>query len=1042
MKVRIKKAPQIMAYGGQKKHSLDIVRTNIDDYDPDYNDIESRYHREADPRVDSNVEVEGGEIIAEKGPGGETRTFKAVGPNHSPDPNKEAGVPMNLKEGSFVYSKRKKELGVKGPVLKQFGKSENDKKTYSFAELADQYKVNKYYDILQSDKTDDLQKATAAAMVQKYEDKLADLAILQESRKGFPQGIPQIAEEKFQKMMAYMQQAEQQKQMEQQGQMQQQPPMMPQGMYGYNMGGGFVPDYSTVGDIYRYQDGGSTGDENDQIMQIIAAYSQLSQKPQEEIIQALQSLPEAQQQEALQQMYATVQQAMSQQQEGDSSQAMQQQDMSGYYSAPGGEPDYGMQQASEEEQQMRHGGLVRAYGGFNVTGVTSDPKFGDVVSNNRTNMAPLRGNNLTYEQMIAINPTLATNNPFRFKTLDAGIDLGWGKNLERQNSFNIGLNKAGADNPYSLTGNLNFGNFRKRGTLGLTGNYIPETGVYSAGLTYGIPSERTVTRIDEEDKETQIPRSNFEFGTNIGRNDEGVTTRGVEVGYTRNPKKATGVKVKGKVTASFGKGGSYSGTYDAASGSYFENGGSFIPTYGDSSYNDQFGGEIYDYDNYMLPRADRGFSVTSETTKKPRLVDKKEIADYEKKGYKKIPGTNTWEYKGKSQTVKGKYEPGKPGSTTGGKPGKGPEKDPYKGPKMSNAAWLRFLETPQGKKYKEKYITGTPGEPGTKIAGTEGRCLDANGNPDPNYKYDEKTGECTKIVNEENDLITIEEGPTTTITTIPPGPPGGGDFGGGYYGMPFQNTLGLMAAAAYPPLYIRPFYDEPQGVIPRPTFYDPERELQSAQESARALEQMASMVNPQSAGAMANYIQSNAAKTSADTIGRYQNLNVGVANQFSPLQAQIFNSIAAQKREAKDKRYMGEAIAAQQYNNAMRAYATNVAKTLGEGITAGQKLGQLYDTNAYYAADPFGRLRLKPGVNAADAIMSGTMAGRSSNVTPDQYLQQYNMLKQKYPTASDKAIENALRQQQSSSRSSRSNTDDDDVASNYGYGASAYPFMS
>ena len=37
-----------------------------------------------------------------------------------------------------------------------------------------------------------------------------------------------------------------------------------------------------------------------------------------------------------------------------------------------------------------------------------------------------------------------------------------------------------------------------------------------------------------------------------------------------------------------------------------------------------------------------------------------------------------------------------------------PKKDTYKGDKMSNADWLKFLETKQGKAYKEKYITGTP----------------------------------------------------------------------------------------------------------------------------------------------------------------------------------------------------------------------------------------------------------------------------------------------------------------------------------------------
>jgi hypothetical protein len=37
-----------------------------------------------------------------------------------------------------------------------------------------------------------------------------------------------------------------------------------------------------------------------------------------------------------------------------------------------------------------------------------------------------------------------------------------------------------------------------------------------------------------------------------------------------------------------------------------------------------------------------------------------------------------------------------------------PIKDPYKGPKMSNKEWLKFLATPKGQAYKQKYITGTP----------------------------------------------------------------------------------------------------------------------------------------------------------------------------------------------------------------------------------------------------------------------------------------------------------------------------------------------
>lgn len=810
MKVRIKKAPQMMAYGGQKKHSLDIVRTTIDDYKPDYNDVETRNTRGADPRDESTVEVEGGEEI--KYTSGQLQ--KAVGPNHNPNPNKEGGVPMNLPEGSFVFSKRKLGgMGVKGSELKNFGKSENDKKTYSFAELASQYRPNTYYDMLMNDRADSLQKRTAAAMIQKYDDKLADLALLQESKKGFPQGIPDIAKEKFAKMQQYMQQAEQQEQ------------QMPMAMYGYNMNnGGFIPDYSSISDMYRYQKGGSTDSQDEQIAQYIQAYAQLSQKDPQEIYQALQSLPPAQQQEALQNIVQTVQQVMSQQQGGGDEEQQMAQDDSGYYSAPGGEPQYAMQQPSEQEaQQMRNGG-------------------------------------------------------------------------------------------------------------------------------------------------------------------------------------------------------SYSGTY--YQGTYFANGGAFVPTYGDSSYNEQFGGQmVYDNDYGMLPRAYSGKEVDPPIKK----VKKSEIAKYEKEGWTKIPGTSVWKKETPSSSrTAAKVIKGKP--AIAGSPGSPGLK---RKPKVTEA-WLRASPAERkrmSKAAQEKWEREHPEAKATPPVQAQEGTKDTYECP-PGYTFDDKTKDCveTKII---PDYLTYEESP---YAPPQPGSVTPGKFGYGNYGIPPESWLGIGAAAAYPPIYIRPFYDEPQGVIPRPTFYYPQRELASAQETARGLEQMGSIMNPQTAGAMASFIQANAAKTAADTLGRYQNLNVGVANQFSPLQAQIANSLFAQKREAKDKRYAGEAVALQQYNNAMRQYATNLAKVTGEGMQAGKKQGQMYDASPYFTTDRFGRLRLKPGVDASEAIM-GTTAGRNSSNTSSNFLKEYEQLK---GTMDKDALNQYLKIKYGSGSSKRSSSDDDDVA--YGYGQSAYPF--
>jgi len=443
----------------------------------------------------------------------------------------------------------------------------------------------------------------------------------------------------------------------------------------------------------------------------------------------------------------------------------------------------------------------------------------------------------------------------------------------------------------------------------------------------------------------------------------------------------------------------------------------------------------------MLPKAQGGLQSPNKVSKK----------DFEAKvasgEYQRIQGTNKARKGNTVIEVAGTYKPGTPGYTKKGSPGKSVEVRGAVSGGKPGKAWEDWIKAQLAKgvtieelakkghgtvsglqKYKSYYKPIQQATPDEVVPETKGTCLDEKGNPDPTLEYNEKTGKCERK-KEIQEYITYEEGeegPKAGDVT-------GGNFGGGYYGIPFQNTLGIMAAAAYPPLYLRPFYDEPQGVIPRPTFYDPERELASAQETARGLEQMAGMINPQAAGAMANYIQANAAKTSADTIGRYQNLNVGVANQYSPLQAQVYNSLAAQKRETRNKRYTGETVAAQQYQNAMRKYGTDFAETLGEGIEAGIKKGQLYDTSKYYTSDPFGRLRLKPGVNAADAIMGSTASG--SNMS-SEFLKDYD----KYKGTMDKDALNQYLKIKYGPSSRRGSSSDDDVAFNFG--ASAYPFMS
>ena len=134
------------------------------------------------PRAEANLEAEKGEIAMLPGKGGIPSTFKIGGNRHS-----SGGTPLNLPPDSFIFSDTKK-MKIKDPeILMQFGKKGG---SYTPAKLAKQYNINDYKKVLADPDADDLQKETAEGMISNYNLKLSKLALLQESKKGFPQGIP------------------------------------------------------------------------------------------------------------------------------------------------------------------------------------------------------------------------------------------------------------------------------------------------------------------------------------------------------------------------------------------------------------------------------------------------------------------------------------------------------------------------------------------------------------------------------------------------------------------------------------------------------------------------------------------------------------------------------------------------------------------------------------------------------------------------------------------------------------------------------------
>jgi hypothetical protein len=177
-----------MAYGGQYGHSLDLGSRVIDNEMGKPDPYAVKDTLQAVPRDMANLEAERGETAYGDLDGdGEMEHSKIGGKRHS-----QGGTPLNLKPGTFIYSDTKS-MKLKGQALAQFGKSVTTKKGYTPAELAKQYELNKYKAILEDPNADQYQKRTAEMMMNNNKFKLAQLALAQESKKGFPQGIPQAA---------------------------------------------------------------------------------------------------------------------------------------------------------------------------------------------------------------------------------------------------------------------------------------------------------------------------------------------------------------------------------------------------------------------------------------------------------------------------------------------------------------------------------------------------------------------------------------------------------------------------------------------------------------------------------------------------------------------------------------------------------------------------------------------------------------------------------------------------------------------------------
>jgi hypothetical protein len=194
-KVRIKKLPQART-GYQVQGSLanDVPAFGGADYNAYIgkpNLRQSKYIT-AVPRDEANLEAEGGETVYGDINGDGFPEHKVIkGPRHS-----NGGVPLSLPDDTFIFSDTKS-MKINDPnVLQMFGKAPKKGKGqqgFTPADLAKQYDIDKYRKILQDPDSDHIARKTAELMIRNYNMKLGALALAQEAKKGFPQGIPVVA---------------------------------------------------------------------------------------------------------------------------------------------------------------------------------------------------------------------------------------------------------------------------------------------------------------------------------------------------------------------------------------------------------------------------------------------------------------------------------------------------------------------------------------------------------------------------------------------------------------------------------------------------------------------------------------------------------------------------------------------------------------------------------------------------------------------------------------------------------------------------------
>lgn len=249
----------------------------------------------------------------------------------------------------------------------------------------------------------------------------------------------------------------------------------------------------------------------------------------------------------------------------------------------------------------------------------------------------------------------------------------------------------------------------------------------------------------------------------------------------------------------------------------------------------------------------------------------------------------------------------------------------------------------------------------------------------------------------QNQIIDETEGQTQDITTNPLEVPRTKRPDAEWWLQDAIATAGAAGDLARVKKYT-PWAPKLSPYIPEPTFYDPTRELANLTEQmAIGTEGAGAFAPAQSYNARFAEMQAQGAKSAADILGRYNNLNVGASNQFELTKANLFNQTGMANAEIAGRLYDQNTIANQQYDNAKNQARQQLRQSYINAITNRAETQAFNETyGEHYLLDP-----------SSGGFVDFT--GATAELTPsnpysEQKADAFRRLKDKFPDAEDNTL--------------------------------------